>query len=64
MNLLDRMAENGKTTTGTYSEVLPLRFLAAGWETQYASQLAADAKANEQTLAQMEKDIQARENAA
>jgi len=58
MNLLARMTENGKTT-GTYSDILPLRFLAAGWEAQYAHQLAADAQANEQTLAQMENDIQA-----
>ncbi len=62
MGLLERMAENGTATTGMYSDVLPLRFQVMGWKEQYARQLAADAEAKTQTLAQMERDTQARQD--
>ena len=61
MGLLARMTENGRATTGVHSEVLQLRFQVMGWKEQYARQLAADAEANTQTLAQMERDTQTRQ---
>ena len=61
MGLLARMTQNGKATTGAHPDVLELRLRVTGWQARYKRQLAADAKANKQTLAQLEQGIRARQ---
>jgi len=63
MGLLNRMKDNGTSTVELCFDatVEILRNKIGGWEAAYRWQIVADEEANQRTLSQMQRDIEARQ---